>query len=244
MALMMPNENQVATNIPHRSGWMTRCATTLAALVLVCCGPSARLFAQAAPEDSAPASAQMLGQTAPDWITQGWVNAGALDVKQLRGKVVLLRFLNDSASSSAALNSLYRTYQGRGMAVVGIYAPTPFPTQTSLEHVRELAASQGFEFPVGLDSRWETLNRYWLDRADAELTSTTFLIDRKGVIRYIQPDGQYEKNSPSRAARREYSKLEKEIETLLKSDEATAGSATAEPKPTRSNAKPRPRESL
>ena len=243
MVPMMPVEDHVARSIARRVRWMARRATLAAALLLAWYGGCVRLPAQAIPQDSDSASSQLIGQTAPAWTTQGWVNADSLDIKQLRGKVVLLRFLNDGATSAATLNALYSAYRTRGMAVVGIYVPSPMPAETKLDHVRELAGSQGFEFPIGLDSRWETLNRYWLDRADAGLTSATFLIDRKGIIRYIQPDGRYEKNSANRAVRREYAKLEKEIETLLKSDEATAG-ATAEPKSGRSSGKIRSREGL
>jgi peroxiredoxin len=168
-------------------------------------------------------SSMKIGQAAPNWSTQGWVNAVALDIKQLRGKVVLLRFLSDSTSSAATLVDLYRTYRVQGMAVVGMYAPSPMPAEISRDHVREFAASQGFEFPIGVDSRWETLNRYWIEEPNVDLVAATFLIDRKGIIRYIQPDGQYEKNSANRALRREYEKLQKAIEALLKSDDTKAG---------------------
>jgi hypothetical protein len=67
-----------------------------------------------------------------------------------------------------------------------------------------------------VDSAWQTVNRYWLNRADAEAASVTFLIDRRGVIRYVQPDGRYEKNSRDRKARQEYEGLEKQILELLK----------------------------
>ena len=174
---------------------------------------------------------QMIGQSAPAWNAQGWVNSKPLDVKDLQGKVVLLRFINDNPTGASALNELYRTYRERGFEVVGLYAPQPMPEEISLDHVRQLAASLDFQFPVGLDSRWETLNRYWLQRADADFTGTTFLIDRKGVIRYIQADGLYEKNSPRSAMRREYAKLEGEIETLLKSGEEPAEKKTEKPKP-------------
>ncbi|MBI2817454.1 MAG: redoxin family protein [Acidobacteria bacterium] len=160
---------------------------------------------------------QLIGQAAPAWTTQAWVNVPSLDLKQLRGRTVLLRFLNDAAASAAALNRFHQLYTSRGLTVVAIYTPTPFPTAVSKDHVREMAATHGIQFPIGLDPHWETLNRYWLDRADAELTATTFLIDSKGVIRYVQPDGNYAKDSPSRNSRREYAKLEKEIQILLKS---------------------------
>lgn len=167
-------------------------------------------------EGSAFGNPQLLGRVAPSWSTQGWVNSQPLDRDQLRGQVVLLRFFHDSPPGAASLKEWFRAYRTQGFVVVGLYAPDPMPTETELEHVRQLASSLDFEFPVGLDSRWETLNRYWLERVDAEMTAATFLIDRKGVIRYIQPDGQYEKKSPNRAARREYEKLQAAIEKLLK----------------------------
>jgi alkyl hydroperoxide reductase subunit AhpC len=172
-------------------------------------------------DDSFSAPPQLIGQAAPPLKAKAWVNTDSLDLQQLRGRVVLLRFLNDSASSAAALNRLQETYERRGLSVVGVYAPTPFPTEVRQEHVRDLAAAQGFRFPIGLDPRWETLQGYWLDRADAELTAATFLIDRKGVIRFVQPDGFYDKESKNRGVRQEYAKLEKEIESLLKADSAS-----------------------
>jgi peroxiredoxin len=156
-----------------------------------------------------------VGQVAPAWTPRGWVNAASLELKQLRGKVVFFRFISDETTGAEAISELYRIYHPRGLAVVGMYAPSPMPGETSMEHVRQLAGAHGFEFPIGVDSHWETLNRYWLDEGGSNMTSATFIIDGKGIVRYIQPDGVYEKNSPNRTARREYEKLEKAIETLL-----------------------------
>jgi peroxiredoxin len=174
--------------------------------------------AQAAGSDSGSQGSLAVGQAAPPWTPRGWVNAASLELKQLRGKVILLRFLSDDTTGAAAVSEIYRVYHPRGLAVVGMYAPSPMPAETSIDHVRQLAAAHGFEFPIGVDSHWETLNRYWLDQGDSELTSATFVIDGKGIVRYIQPDGQYDKNSSNRAMRKEYEKLEKAIETLLKSE--------------------------
>ncbi len=174
--------------------------------------------AQAAASDSGSQGSLAVGQAAPPWTPRGWVNAASLELKQLRGKVILLRFLSDDTTGAVSVSELYRVYHPRGLAVVGMYAPSPMPAETSLDHVRQLATAHGFEFPIGVDSHWETLNRYWIDQGDSELTSATFVIDGKGIVRYIQPDGQYDKNSPNRASRKEYEKLEKAIETLLKSE--------------------------
>jgi peroxiredoxin len=159
---------------------------------------------------------QMIGQPAPSWVHRGWVNSQPLEARQLRGKVVLLRFFSDQPVGAPAVVDLYQKYQAQGLAAVGFYTPQPMPTETDAEFVRDLAAAVGFDFPVAVDSRWETVNKYWLNRADAEPGGMTFLIDRKGIIRYIQPDGRYERNSRDRRSRAAFERLEKQIEVLLK----------------------------
>ncbi|MBI4460582.1 MAG: redoxin domain-containing protein [Acidobacteria bacterium] len=179
------------------------------------------MAAQDSFEEQASGSAELIGQVAPEWSVRGWVNSKPMDIGQVAGKVVLLRFFSDNPASAATLKELDRTYRDQGLAVIGLYVPQPMPAQVSGEEVERLIRALGFSFPVGIDSGWETLNRYWLNRADAEMTATTFLIDRRGVIRYVQPDGLYEKTSPNRAVRREFEKLEKQVQKLLKEEETT-----------------------
>jgi peroxiredoxin len=199
-----------------------------ALLCLALSGPIALpLAAQSPLQDLDARNSSMIGQAAPSWTVEGWVNSQPLDVKQLRGKVVLLRFLDDNPRGAAGLKELYRAHSAQGLAVVGLYTPQPTPAETTLEHVRDFASAQGFDFPIGVDARWDTLNRYWLQQADAELAAATFVIDRQGVIRYIQPDGYFEKNSRNRTLRKEYEKLDTAIENLLKSEEGSA----AKPRP-------------
>ena len=167
------------------------------------------------------------GRVAPSWIIRDWINSPPLDLGQLQGKVVLVRFFSDNAVSAAALNEFYRNYREQGFVIVGFYTPQPMPTQTDLDYVRRLVVSVGFEFPVGADSSWETVNRYWLTDADTDMGSASFLIDRKGVIRAIQGHGFYEKDSRNRTARRAYESLVRQIETLL--TESAPGAEASNP---------------
>lgn len=189
------------------------------ALRLILFGMSAALLqAQFTNKEMALGSGQMIDEVAPGWKALGWVNSKPLDIDDLRDNVVLLRFFNDNPTGAASLNELHKNYREQGLMVVGIYTPTPFPTQTDVKHVQRLASALGFQFPVGLDSRWETLSRYWLNRPDADLTATTFLIDRQGIIRYIQPDGRYDIKSSRRSMRKAHKKLQEEVEALLKQE--------------------------
>jgi hypothetical protein len=174
------------------------------------------LPAQFSTAELAAGEDQMIGQPAPSWVHRGWVNSAPLEARQLRGRVVLLRFFSDQPVGAPAVVELYQQYQEQGLAAIGFYVPQPMPTTTEREYVGDLASSVGFDFPVAMDSGWETVNKYWLNRADAEPAGMTFLIDRKGIIRYIQPDGRYEKNSKDRRSREAYERMDKQIQALLK----------------------------
>ena len=61
---------------------------------------------------------------------------------------------------------------------------------------------------MAVDDEWNTLNQFWLHRVpDAGYTSVSFLIDRKGIIRYIHPGGAY--------TQKEANTLKQKIEALL-----------------------------
>ncbi len=183
-------------------------------LIALSAAPGSLLRAQFSSSKFRP-TPEMIGQVAPAWTPAAWVNSEPLDSLDLQGQVILLRFFTDSPGSTAGLRELLRTYQDQGLTGVGMYAPSPMPTQTDPEHVRRLAAVLGFHFPVGVDSGWQTINSYWVNRADVEAVAATFLIDRKGVIRYIQPDGKYDKNSRDSYAKKQYEVMEKMVQALI-----------------------------
>ena len=155
----------------------------------------------------------LVGTKAPEWDNQIWLNSKPLRLSDLRGNVVLIRFFMESGcpmcrASAPHLNNFYNRYKDQGLIVIGMYTPKPMPRKTSVDQVAQFVRDYGFQFPVAVDDEWNTLNKFWLDRVpEADYTSVSFLIDQKGVIRYIHPGGAY---SPQ-----DVKTLQKQIEDLL-----------------------------
>jgi peroxiredoxin len=155
----------------------------------------------------------LIGTTAPQWNNDRWINSGPLQLSDLRGKVVFIRFFMDSncpfcRASAPYLNELHQMYKNRGLVVIGMYTPKPKPRPTETSVVQQYVKDYGFSFPVAVDDDWATLNKFWLDRvSSAEYTSVSFLIDKKGMIQFIHPGGTYSKE--------EVETIKKKIEEVI-----------------------------
>jgi len=140
----------------------------------------------------------LIGISAPDWNNQQWINSPPIRLSDLKGKVILVRFFMDSScplcrASAPYLNEFYNAYKNKGLIVIGMYTPKPEPMNVPIEEVQKYVKEFGFEFPVALDNDWATLNKFWLDRVpDADFTSVSFLIDKKGIVRFNHHGGKYE----------------------------------------------------
>ena len=111
-------------------------------------------------------------------------------------------------ASAPYLNAFHRDFNDRGLVVIGMYTPKPYPRPTSTEVVQKFVQDYGFQFPVAVDDDWATLKKFWLDRVpDADYTSVSFLIDKEGVIRLIHPGGAYDEKDAAT--------LKKKIEELI-----------------------------
>lgn len=155
---------------------------------------------------------ELIGHAAPGWDLATWFNSKPLRLEDLRGKVVLVRWFTAPdcpfcTATAPSLNLLDQRYRERGLVVLGFYhhkSPEPLSPETVkgyLEHYE-------FRFPVAIDPDWKTLKRWWLDR-DRGWTSVSFLLDKKGVIRFIHPGGKYAPGSP------ELAEIDRRIRGLL-----------------------------
>ena len=163
----------------------------------------------------------LVGTASPDWPARQWVQGGPLQLHDLRGKVVLVRFFMDSAcplcrATAPALNALHEEFSPRGLVVIGMYTPKPRPRATSVDEVRRHVQAYGFRFPVAVDDDWAALRRLWLDRVPgADFTSSSLLIDRDGIVRHVHPGGAFAPDAADAAARRDYDALRAAIERAL-----------------------------
>lgn len=164
----------------------------------------------------------LVGTPSPDWPARQWVQGGPLQLADLRGKVVLLRFFMESGcpycrATAPALNALQEEFGPRGLVVVGMYTPKPRPRRTGVDDVRHHVEAYGFRFPVAVDDDWAALRRLWLDRVpEADFTSSSLLIDRQGIVRHVHPGGAFSPDAADAQARRDYDALRAAIERALR----------------------------
>jgi cytochrome c biogenesis protein CcdA/thiol-disulfide isomerase/thioredoxin len=132
--------------------------------------------------------------TAPD-ITgiTGWLNTpngSAIDLKSLRGKVVLVDFWAYSCINCQRavphIVDWYAAYKDAGFEVIGVHTPE-YAFERVPANVESGAKDLGITYPIALDPSYSTWtnyrNRYW---------PAKYLIDANGTVRHIKfGEGDY-----------------------------------------------------
>ena len=158
------------------------------------------------------ADQSLIGTRPPALNATEWINANSISLEHLSGNVVLIRWWTGPdcpycKASSVALNTWHEKYAPQGLQVIGMYhhkTDTPLTT----ENVKTYADNFGFKFPIGIDTNWDTLYKWWLF-TKRDWTSVSFLLDKTGVIQQIHPGGEYIEGDS------DYNELEQKIINLL-----------------------------
>jgi thiol-disulfide isomerase/thioredoxin len=157
----------------------------------------------------------IVGRRPPAWddaVT--WLDGRARSLASLRGQVVLVRWFMSAEcpycrATAPSLVALDGDYRARGLVVVGMYHHKG-KAPLVVDEVRALAGDRyGFRFPVAIDREWRTLRRWWLDDHPRGWTSVSFLLDRRGVVRFVHLGGEYPRGSSDERQLRRW------IESLL-----------------------------
>lgn len=157
-----------------------------------------------------------------------WLGGDPLTLDELRGKVLLVRFWTDTCpfceASAPGLTRLHERYGPEGLVVLGLFHPKPRGAVRDMEAVHARARELGMTFPIANDARWDTLERWWLSSGfgDRAATSVSFLIDARGVIRWIHPGPEFHPDGPQdhEQCRSDYKDAVRAIELLLAESKA------------------------
>lgn len=166
------------------------------------------------PEADSFDTKSIIGRPAPSWDLATWFNTEPRRIEDLRGKVVLVRWFmaSECPYCSATAPSLVKfdaDYRDKGLTVVGMYHHKS-DGPLVVDDVKKLVTDQyKFRFPVAIDDDWKTLKRWWLSEHSESWTSVSFLVDRRGAIRYMHTGGEY---APESA---DYAQMKSWIEALL-----------------------------
>lgn len=123
-----------------------------------------------------------------------WLDRRERTLASLTGQVLVIRSFTDTcpfcAASMPALEKLHRDHAARGLSVLGVYHPKP-PRAVAPSEVASFARSLGVTFPIGIDLGWRLVESWWLERTQSSWTSVTWVLDRKCVVRFVHPGGEY-----------------------------------------------------
>jgi len=187
---------------------------------------AALLPAAARGEDSGPLwrpseGAELIGRPAPALSGLTWLNSEPIGLEDLRGKVVLIRFwlvgCPYCVNTAPALAGLYEKYGDDGLVVIGIHHPKSERTKDDAL-VLKAAKGLGFEFPIAQDRDWKVINAYWLGGARRSYTSSSILIDKKGIIRFVHDGGEFYRSEDNPDADLAYKTIDRKIRELLAED--------------------------
>jgi thiol-disulfide isomerase/thioredoxin len=119
---------------------------------------------------------------APELAMGDWINSEPLNLKDLRGRVVLIEFWTfgcyNCRNTLPYIKDWDARYRANGFTVIGVHSPE-FDDERKLEHLRREIASLGIMYPVVTDNDYQTWKAY-----NVEAWPTTFLLDKQGRIRW------------------------------------------------------------
>lgn len=132
------------------------------------------------------------GVPAPELQVNGkWFNSDPLQIKDLRGKVVLIDFWTYTCINCQRtlpyLKSWWEKYADKGLVIIGVHSPE-FEFEKSQENVQQALSDFSIPYPIMQDNEFLTWkaydNRYW---------PAKYLLDVNGSIRYTHfGEGEYD----------------------------------------------------
>lgn len=151
---------------------------------------------------ASPVASLQTGAQAPDFKgIDGWLNSPPLDVKQLKGKVVLVDFWTfdciNCAHTIPHVEDWYSRYRDKGLVVVGVHTPE-YSFEHDTDNLKNAVRRFGIQYPVAQDNQYATWNAY-----GNQYWPALYLFDQNGHLVY------------SHFGEGRYDETEQQIRTLL-----------------------------
>jgi thiol-disulfide isomerase/thioredoxin len=162
----------------------------------------------------------LVGTKLPDLHFDRWLNTADHKPVDGGGAVTLYRWWTDTcpycAATLPAIEKLRTKYAAQGLKVVAVYHPKP-PREVKDDVVLAAAARIGYAGPIAIDADWSQLRKAWLTPGRRAATSVTFLVDRKGIIRFVHPGVEFFPSDKPEAAQenKDFELIDKAIAALL-----------------------------
>jgi thiol-disulfide isomerase/thioredoxin len=128
---------------------------------------------------------------APELAAGDWINSEPLNLKDLRGRVVLIDFWTfgcyNCRNTLPFVKSWDDRYREKGLTVIGVHSPE-FDHEKKVENLRREVASLGIHYPVVSDNDYRTWDAY-----NVAAWPTIFVLDKQGRIRWMHVgEGNYD----------------------------------------------------
>ena len=156
----------------------------------------------------------------PKLALDRWLPSDDERANRPKPKATLYRWWTDTCpyceASLPAVETLRREYEAKGLRVVAIYHPKP-PRRVEEEEVLAAARRLGYGGQIAVDEDWSALKAAYLDSGRRGATSVTFLVDDRGIVRFVHPGPVYfPSTEPGKAGEnRDYERLKRAVEVLL-----------------------------
>ena len=169
------------------------------ALVLAACSGSEREvdpaptaeFGAGAPTPRV--GAEVVGRKVANLLPTEWVGTPVAFGTPQAPRATLVRFWTDTCPfcerSLPEIETLRERYLTRGFETVGVYHPKP-AREVDRDTVQSAAKRLGYNGLLALDPHWSSLRAIWPERS-GKSTSSSFLLDRNGVVRYVHPGPEF-----------------------------------------------------